>query len=385
MNSREHGLDAAAFRRAAYIHIPFCRRRCPYCDFAVVEMRDAAGNIDRYVAALLAEVEMEPDWGPLSALNFGGGTPSALGAGQLAELIDAVRSRFGLVGDAEISMEANPEDWTDEYAASIRAVGIDRVSLGVQSFDRAVLEFLGRDHRPSAGEDAVVAARRAGIGSVNIDLILGTPGETLESWRSTVARTLDLEPDHVSAYALTVELGTALSRAVQAGGPAPDDDDQADKYEYFSSQAAQAGLDHYEVSNWARSGHACRYNLTTWAHGEYAAFGTGAHGYRDGIRSRNVRRLDRYLEMVESGTRPRAGTEQLSGWRRERERLYVGLRRTAGVLAGDLGRRFLESRSGEHLAAAGVIEMSNDRLVVTKPLLTDAVARELLAFTPEAE
>jgi oxygen-independent coproporphyrinogen-3 oxidase len=163
---------------------------------------------------------------------------------------------------------------------------------------------------------------------------------------------------------------------------APDDDDQADKYEYFAEAAAAdaRGLEHYEVSNWARPGHRCRYNETTWAHGEYVAFGLGAHGFRNGVRTRNVRRLDRYLETIAAGERPVVGTEALTGWERDRERVFVGLRRRDGVRAGDAGRSLLESKEGKRLLAAGVLDYDGDRLLVTDPLLTDRVARELLAL-----
>jgi oxygen-independent coproporphyrinogen-3 oxidase len=335
------------------------------------------------VNAVIAEIQMEPGWGNLHAINLGGGTPSALAPEQVARLIDALEDRFGVVDGAEISIEANPEDWTVEYAAALARRGVNRVSLGVQSFDQEVLDFLGRRHTPGEASAAVVSSRRAGIRSVNLDLIFGSPAESLDSWRSTVARALELAPDHVSAYALTVEMGTALSRAVQAGGQAPDGDDQADKYEAFADAAANAGLDRYEISNWARTGHRCRYNSTTWAYGEYLAFGTGAHGFRSGVRTRNVRRLDRYLEAIDAGNKPVAGTEVLDGWERDRERVFVGLRRTGGVRAGDVGAAFLSSEPGERLMDAGILARSGDRLVVTNPLLSDAVARELLALTPE--
>lgn len=339
--------------------------------------------MDRYIQALIAEIQMEPPWGPLHALNFGGGTPSASSPHQLAALVDAVAERFGLTPDAELSIEANPEDWGDDYASELRGIGINRVSLGVQSFDAAVLSFLGRTHTPDEAAAAVDAGRRAGIASINIDLIFGSPGESFDSWRATVARALELDPDHVSAYALTVERGTVLGRAVLAGAPGPADDDQADKYEYFAAEAAAAGLAHYEISNWARPGHTCRYNMTTWAHGEYIAFGTGAHGFRHGVRYRNVRRLDRYLESVESGVRPLAGTERLVDWERDVERVFVGLRRTMGVRAGLAGKRLLESEAGQRLLHAGVIVAEDDRIVVAKPLLADAVGRELLALNAE--
>lgn len=375
-------VDAAADERAAYIHVPFCRRRCPYCDFAVVDMSRAGHDFDRYVRAVQAEIGMEPEWDPLHAVNLGGGTPSALAPGQLGSLVRCLDDRFGRASGAEVSIEANPEDWTHGYAEAIVALGFNRVSLGVQSFDAGVLAFLGRNHTPEQAAAAVVAGRRAGIASINIDLIFGSPVESLESWRTTVGRALELEPDHVSAYALTVERGTALARAIRDGTAPPDDDDQADKYEYFARVAATAGLVRYEISNWARPGHACRYNQMTWAHGEYLAFGTGAHGFRDGVRFRNVRRLDRYLESVESGRQPRAGAEKLDVWQRERERVFVGLRRAGGVRAGEAGRSFVASPAGRRMLAAGVIRVTGDRLVVTNPLLSDAVARELLALPP---
>lgn len=385
MSSSSAALQSAALQRAAYVHIPFCRRRCPYCDFAVVDMATETSDIAEYVAAVQAEIEMEPPWQPLHAINLGGGTPSALDAVQIGSLLDTLRGRFGLTPDAEVSIEANPEDWTVEYATALRNAGVNRVSLGIQSFSSPVLQYLGRRHSPDEGRAAIAAARRAGIGSINLDLIFGSPGESIDSWRRTVASALAAGPDHISIYALTVERGTALSRAIQAGAERPDEDDMADKYEYFALKAVEAGLEQYEVSNWAQPGHECRYNMTTWAHGEYIAFGVGAHGYRNGIRTRNLRRLDRYSEAIAAGTRPLAGTERLRGWERERERLFVGLRRTAGVAAGELGREFLQSPGGRRLVAAGAVRNDDGRLVVPNPLLTDAVTRELLAFTPGLE
>jgi oxygen-independent coproporphyrinogen-3 oxidase len=373
-------VDAAAEERAAYVHIPFCRRRCPYCDFAVVDVSQTEHDFGRYVRAVAAEIRMEPEWGPLHAVNLGGGTPSALAPGQLGSLLYHLDDRFGRVDGAEVSIEANPEDWDLDYADAVAELGFNRVSLGVQSFDADVLAFLGRNHTPEHSAAAVVFGRRAGIASINIDLIFGSPMESFDSWRATVDKALELEPDHVSTYALTVERGTALSRAVQNGAPAPDDDDQADKYEHFESVAAKAGLVRYEVSNWARPGHECRYNQTTWAYGEYLAFGTGAHRFRDGVRSRNVRRLDRYLESVEVGEPPTAGSERLDPWQRDCERVYVGLRRAVGVRAGPAGQRFVASPAGRRMLGAGVIRVAGERILVNNPLLTDAVARELLSI-----
>lgn len=386
-NSAELADDAASWK-SAYVHIPFCRRRCPYCDFAVVTADEGATPdvVDRYVAAVLAEIDMEPNgFGRLDAVNFGGGTPSALAPGDLASILDRLADRWGLRPNAEISIEANPEDIDTATAGALAAVGFTRLSLGVQSFDAAVLASLGRVHDADEAAAAVAAARGAGFGSVSIDVIFGTPGESFPSWQNTVDRAMSVDPDHLSAYALTVERGTGLSRAVLAGAPAPDPDDLADKYEYLDETVAGAGLTRYEVSNFATAGYPCRYNLATWAQGEYLGFGLGAHDHRGAVRRRNVRRLDVYLERIAKGESPEAGREVLDEWPREQERVMLGLRRTAGVVAGRAGAALLRSTDGERLAAAGVLTARNDRLIITRPLLTDAAARALVGLPPPAE
>ena len=380
--------DGAASWKSAYVHIPFCRRRCPYCDFAVVTADEGATPdvIDHYVTAVLAEIDMEPNgFGQLDAVNFGGGTPSALAPGHLASILDRLADGWGLSPKAEISIEANPEDIDASTAGALVAVGFTRLSLGVQSFDAAVLASLGRVHDADEAAAAVAAARGASFASVSIDLIFGTPGESLRSWKDTVDQAMAAEPDHLSAYALTVERGTGLSRAILAGAPGPDPDDLADKYEYLDAAVAGAGLTRYEVSNFATPGHPCRYNLSTWAQGEYLGFGLGAHDHRGGVRRRNVRRLDVYLERVGRGESPESGREELEGWAAEQERVMLGLRRAAGVVAGSAGAALLRSTDGERLMAAGVLAARDDRLIVTRPLLTDAAARAVVGLPPPAE
>lgn len=376
MSSR---FDQAAAQRAAYVHIPFCHRRCPYCDFAVVDLENEDGPIGAYVAAVVEEIDMESDWLPLHAVNLGGGTPSILEAEQIQLILDKLRSRYGLEEDAEISIEANPEDMSAEYCKRLYQAGVNRVSLGVQSFDAAVLAALGRGHTPDQGKTAVKNLTNAGINNINLDLIFGTPEESLDSWKQTVADALALQTCHLSAYALTVELGTDLSRAVAAGAPAPDDDDQADKYEWLAAQT-RSQLDHYEISNWARPGSECRYNLTTWAQGEYLGFGMGAHRHRNGVRSRNHRRLDRYIEDCVAGRQPILGAETAAAWEREKERVFLGIRRRVGVVLGQAGAHFLGSDAGRRFLDAGIVAAQSGRLVVTNPLLTDAVAREVLSL-----
>jgi len=374
--------DEAARWASAYVHVPFCARRCPYCDFAVVVDGEpgADAGTDAYVEAVVAEIAMERPWGPLHAIAFGGGTPSRLSAVALGRIVGALRRRFGVVDGVEVAIEVNPEDWTDRFAAELLDAGFDRVSFGVQSFDAHTLAWLGRVHDPHQAEAAVVSARHAGFRSVGIDLIYGTPGEDLDRWVTTVRRALALDLDHLSAYALTVERGTALSRSILAGAPAPDPDQQADAYEAIGELAVAAGLVRYEVSNWARPGHHSRYNLATWGGAEFVAFGAGAHDHRDGVRARNVRRLDVYLDRVASGVRPRAGSERLDRAAADVERLVLGLRRVAGVRRDDLVERLVVDPAGRRLVAAGVLRVGPDRLVVERPLVTDEVSRAVLAL-----
>ncbi len=374
--------DAAGLAHSAYVHIPFCARVCPYCDFAVVEGRGE--QTGRYVAAVVKEIAEEAPWPRLDAVFVGGGTPSSIEPDLLASILQALADRFGLAGDAEVTLEANPEDWTTELSDSLAEGGFTRVSFGAQSFDTAVLSDLGRRHDPTQIESAVVRARTSGFRSISMDLIYGTPGETLASWESSVRRAIDAGVDHVSTYALTVEPPTALGRAIRRGAPAPDADDQADKWELAASILGDAGYIRYEVSNHARPGHECRYNLGVWAQGEYLAFGLGAHRFRDGVRSQNVRRLDTYMQRVEQGLGPVQVADRVEGWSAEQERLMLGLRRAAGVLPGEGGVALVRSAVGRRLMEAGVLDLSEDRerLVVTRPLLTDEVVRAVLDLPP---
>jgi oxygen-independent coproporphyrinogen-3 oxidase len=365
-----------------YVHIPFCARVCPYCDFAVVGERDDL--TDRYFAALLAEIEMEDDAGPLASVFIGGGTPSRVSAGLIGSVLDRLSDRFGLVDGAEVSLEANPEDWSSRHAADLAAAGVNRVSFGMQSFDDAVLADLGRLHRAGESQAVVAQSRSAGIGSVSLDLIFGSPRETIDSWKNTVETAIELEPDHVSTYALTVERGTELSRSVAAGAPAPDADDQADKYDLARGRLAGAGFAHYEVSNFSRPGHECAHNLNTWAQGDYLAFGLGAHGHRDGVRLRNVRRLDAYLDRVEQGDRPEAGRETIEGWDRELERVFLGVRRRRGVAAGAVGEPLAGDLEAQSLVMAGKLAVTAERIEALDPLFTDAIARVVLGLEAPA-
>ena len=372
--------DRAGTWAAAYVHIPFCSRLCPYCDFAVVTGRQ--GEVDRYLGALEVEIDCEEGWKALDAVYFGGGTPSRVEASQLARVLLRLEKQFGLNAGAEVSLEANPEDWTREKAFALSEAGFTRVSFGAQSFEQRTLLSLGRRHRPDQIEAAVASARAAGFASVNLDLIYGSPGEDLARWTRSVDQALGLGLDHLSCYGLTVEPGTDLYRQVAAGGPAPDPDLQADQWEAADALASGAGLVRYEVSNWARPGHPVRYNLAVWAQADFLGFGLSAHRFRDGRRSYNYRHFDTYLEAISGSASPIAGSEGVSGWDRELERLFLGLRRAAGAVSGEGGAVLLSSPEGKRLEQAGIIGTDQDRLVIRKPLLTDAASRALLALSP---
>lgn len=365
---------------AAYVHIPFCSAICPYCDFAVVAGQDHLA--DRYVSAVRAEIESSDVWRPLDAVYFGGGTPSHVEPSLLSGILESLDRRHGLSADAEVTLEANPEDFDVDRGRKLRNAGFNRVSFGAQSFDAGVLTSLGRRHGPDHISASVTAARRAGFGNVSVDLIYGTPGETDGSWERSMELAIGQGVDHVSCYALTVERGTPLGRAVANGAPAPDPDVQAARYETADRLLTSAGFTRYEVSNWGQHDHECRYNLVVWAQGQYEAYGNGAHGFRDGVRFRNHRRLEAYLDRVEGGKSPRAGEDRVEGWDAELDRLFVGLRRTSGVSAGPGTGALLISEEGKRLEAAGVLDLEEGRLRVRKPLLTDAVHRSVLTLTP---
>ena len=372
--------DHAGSWAGAYVHIPFCARVCPYCDFNVVAGREDLTA--RFVEAVLHEIELESPWNRLDSVAFGGGTPSRLSPVQLISILNGLRTRFGLADRAEVSIEVNPEDWTRSMADDLVAGGFTRVSFGAQSFDRGVLDHLGRLHSPQQISEGVRSAKAAGFGSISLDLIFGTPGESIASWQESIEKAIALEPDHVSTYALTVERGTTLSRAVRAGAPGPDEDDQADKYELADKLLTAAGFIRYETSNYSRPHHACRYNLLTWAQGEYLAFGPGAHGHLGGVRYRNLHRIEAYLDAIEAHRRPEQGRDVQTAWQREQERLLLGLRRVAGVVAGPAGSALESDDWGRRLFEAGVLARDGARLRVVRPLLGDEAGRAVLALAP---
>ncbi len=342
-----------------YVHIPFCERRCDYCDFAT--WTDREHLVEEYVDACVAEVEARYRDGahpPASSVFFGGGTPSLLEAGLLVRILDAVPR----APDAEVTVECNPDSVDEEKLRTYRRHGVDRISLGVQSLAEHVLRALGRSHDPDNVARAVDAIRAVGFDSFNVDLVYGAAGESVADWRATVEGVLALGAPHVSAYGLTVEPGTPLERRIEAGETAaPRDDDQADKYAIADELLTGAGLEWYEISNWAAPGHECDHNRLYWGAGDYLGVGCAAHGATGGRRWWNVRTPERYVAAIGRGELPEAAGERLDGAAAADEALMLELRTREGVAATPR----LEARA-EELVASGLLERSDGRLVLTR-------------------
>ena len=354
-----------------YLHIPFCRSKCIYCDF--YSLPSAEDRMDRYAAALCRHLkETAPQAAPytVDTVYFGGGTPSYLGVKRLKKLLKTVEKHYALSREAEVTMEANPDslrDWRDVRA--LRRAGVNRISLGVQSTDDAELKTIGRVHTFAQVREAVDAVRRGGVKNLSLDLIYGLPDQTMERWQATLAQVADLGPEHLSCYGLKVEEGTPLWR-MRESLVLPDDDLQADMYLWAVDFLARRGYEQYEISNFARPGFASRHNLKYWTLQEYAGFGPGAHSDFGGVRYAFVRDLAAYCAGVESGGSILSESERISDRERHREYLMLGLRTAAGI-----SRRAFESRCRtsfdpiegvlEKLAAPGYARKEGDRWRLT--------------------
>jgi putative oxygen-independent coproporphyrinogen III oxidase len=332
-----------------YVHVPFCLTRCGYCDFnAYAGLGHLAA---RYVDSLEAEAGLWAEkWRGecFGSVFLGGGTPTTLDQADLARLLAGLRGRFDVDPGAEVTIEANPDTVDAAKLAALREAGYTRLSIGAQSFDQRVLDALERVHRPASVRRAFAAARTAGHTNVNLDLIYGANGETVASWRRTLEEAIALGPEHVSAYALTIEPATPLGRKVQAGlVPGPEPDLQADMFDLACELLAEAGYGHYEVSNWALEPRfECRHNLGYWRKQPYLGLGAGAHSYRDGRRWWNVRPPGEYLDAVEHGHRPVGGEERLTPQEERLEGVFLKLRILEGVpvtsVANEVASSFVE-------------------------------------------
>ena len=350
-------------RAGLYVHVPFCLTRCGYCDF------NAHAGLDDlkspYVRALQREADRAAaDWRetPFASMFLGGGTPTTLDPPAIGDLLRHLRDVFDVEEDAEVTSEANPDTVDASYLRALRSEGVGRLSLGVQSFDPAVLSALERIHSADSARRAYSEAREAGYDDVNLDLIYGATGERLESWRATLEEAVSMGPEHISAYALTIEPGTPLGAKVAAGTvPPPDPDLQAEMFEMACEILAAAGYRHYEVSNWAKPGRECVHNLGYWQGRPYLGLGAGAHSCRDGRRWWNVRPPARYIELALQGRTAVGGEERLTEQERRLERVLLGMRSADGLPAGEVS-----SQAAARLVEQGLATLRADRIALTE-------------------
>ncbi|MDF0530025.1 radical SAM family heme chaperone HemW [Tsukamurella sp. 8F] len=388
------GADSAAAVSAAgpaaepfglYLHVPFCATRCGYCDFNTYTAGELGGSSSpqawaRAVDGELAAAAAVTGDVEVSTIFVGGGTPSLLGGEGLAALLGSVRQHFRLAPEAEITTESNPESVSPEFFDTLLGAGFTRISLGMQSAAEHVLRVLDRTHTPGRAVAAAREALAAGFTHVNLDLIYGTPGETDDDLRRSLDAVLGAGVDHVSAYALIVEDGTALARRIRRGEVAPVDDDVlADRYEMVDGALRGAGMDWYEVSNWARGAEArCRHNELYWEGADWWGVGPGAHSHLRGTRFWNVKHPARYADAVAAGRLPVVGHEVLTEEDRHLEDLMLRIRMRSGLPAGVLGS--VEEMNAEYEVAAGNLVSTSGTYVLTDAgrLVADGVVRRIL-------
>ena len=330
-----------------YIHVPFCRSKCAYCDFYSVTQTE---KIPPFIESLIREMELYRGlFGRFDTIYLGGGTPSLLNIGQIEAILDAIYGTFTVTDTAEITIETNPGDLTPDMAAALRAAGINRINIGVQSFDDGVLALLGRRHSAAQAIDAIENARTAGFANVGFDLIYGIPGQNLESWLETLKMALSLTPEHLSCYQLTLEPSTPLGREYRNGTIVPPDDDLlCDLFTRTSETLEEAGYLHYEISNFARGEEwVSRHNRKYWDHTPYLGLGPAAHSFSAPRRWWNHRSLEKYVEAAGRGIPPIGGTELLNRGQLCLEALYLGLRTREGIDLAAFAERYGYDLLGE--------------------------------------
>lgn len=386
----ESALDALAGGSfGIYLHVPFCSTRCGYCDFntyTAAELGDQPGaSRAGYISSAIAELDLAarvlgPEVPPVSTIFVGGGTPTLLSPDQLGGFVQAVADRFGLAPDAEITTESNPESVDASSLARLKEQGFNRISFGMQSAVPHVLAVLDRIHSAGRPQQAVQEAKAAGFTQISLDLIYGTPGESLDDWRASLEAAISADPQHLSAYALIVEDGTRLASRIRRGElPAPDDDDLADKYVLAEEQLSGAGFQWYEVSNWAQSTAAhCRHNLAYWRSGNWWGVGPGAHSHVGGMRWWNVKHPATYAGRLAAGVTPSHAGEHVSATQQHTERVLLQLRLAEGL---DTALLSVSERTRlPDLIARGLVQCHANRVTLTLEgrLLADAVTLDLL-------
>jgi putative oxygen-independent coproporphyrinogen III oxidase len=380
-------LGAAAF--GVYVHVPFCLTRCGYCDFNTYTAAELGSGASRegYAALAIEEIRLAArvlggQAGPVQTVFFGGGTPTLLPPASLGAMLRAIDAELGLARDAEVTAEANPETVDERSLAALRAEGVTRLSVGMQSAAPHVLAVLDRVHEPGRPERCVRWARAAGFRQVSLDLIYGTPGETDADWLASLDAALAAGPDHLSAYSLIVEDGTRLAARIRRGElPAPDDDVLADRYVMADERLSAAGLDWYEVSNWAAGpASPCRHNQLYWTGGDWWGVGPGAHSHVAGTRWWNVRHPAAYAQRIAAGASPGQARELLTDSERATERIMLQTRLAAGCPVAELspvGRAAARQAATDGLVSAEALAAGLVQLTQRGRLLADAVIRAI--------
>jgi len=377
-------------RLSFYIHIPYCAKRCGYCDFNTYTPSELkSGDLDSlsssYIDSAIKEIEMAAQVvgsATIPTIFFGGGTPSLLPAAQLARVIEAIRGSFTLDKDIEITLEANPDSLTQEFLDEIKSAGATRISMGMQSAVGSVLKVLDRTHNPESVGRAVSMVRAAGFEHVSVDLIYGSPGETIDDWRRSLEYALALDIDHISAYALIVEKGTKLAAQINRGElTMPPDDQSADKYLLADQLFEAAGFNWYELSNWSKPGGQCRHNIAYWDGSFWWGVGAGAHSYLNGKRWWNVKHPSSYQEKILQGQSPELSHEILTPENLSDEFIMLQIRRREGILHNHLSS--VQIAKAEEFLSSGFLDSASwqdMRLVLSRDgrLIADKIVRELV-------
>ena len=373
-----------------YVHIPYCIKRCGYCDFntytpAELQGPDLATVSQNYIDAALREIELAHSTvgeAQVPSIFFGGGTPSLMPASELARVIARIDERFEVLDDAEITLEVNPDSVTPEFLSTMRESGATRISMGMQSAVPHVLEALDRTHKPENVVSAVNAAVRAGFENISVDLIYGAPGESIADWKTSVSAAMELPINHISAYALIVERGTKLAAQIARGElTLPDDDETAEKYLIADDAFESAGFSWYELSNWSKPGGECRHNIAYWDGSHWWGVGPGAHSYIDKKRWWNVKHPSTYQQKIFKNESPELSSEVLTGENLADEFVMLQIRRREGIQLSALTD--LQINRAELFLGSGHLEeksWSEKKLVLSKNgrLIADRIVRELV-------
>lgn len=372
-----------------YIHIPFCIKKCIYCDFCSIPYDESLAL--NYTDAVIGEIELVRELaGELETVYIGGGTPTVLPTMSLIRLSNKIKDSFMLSSDVEITVEVNPGTVDMEKARVLSGAGVNRFSIGVQSFDDNELKFLGRVHGSGDAIKAIAAIRYAGIRNLSIDLIYGLPGQALNNWYSTIRQAIEIMPEHISTYELTPEKGTPLYEAISRGElEKPNEETIIEMYYHAIGSFADAGYRHYEISNFARPGFECRHNLNYWNRGQYIGVGAGAHSFIEGRRIRNTGNVEKYIEALSEGDSSVVESSELSREDAVKESIFLGLRKREGLDIRKV-REYLGidvSGYSHELMDRGLLMVEGDHLKLTNEgiMVSNSVIAELFDLLDSPE